>query len=150
MPDESLLIAEFLATTLANSTEVTALVGPRIFDTEAPQKPIAGQDVIYPCIIFQMQSPSDVSVVNGVRIFVRPLWVVKVIVDNDTYKNASLIYSAVDDALHLSSGSVSGGVIYKCWRDPDRGDPIRYSEPKPAGGYFRHRGGIYRIEAQSA
>ena len=76
---------------------------------------------------------------------VRPLWTVKVIVDDQTYKQAAAIYKLVDAAIQNTSGLVTDGSVYSCYRENE----IRYSEAKPGGGYWRHVGGVYRLEARA-
>lgn len=145
MADESALCAEFLYGKLNISAVTTALGGARIYDTDVPQEPLIGS-AIFPCVVFQQQSSVDTYGVGAVRIFVRPLWTVKVIVDENTYKNASAIFKLVDAALQGQSGTVTNGSVYACYREDTN---IRYSEPKQGGGYFRHVGGTYRLEARA-
>ena len=146
MADETALCAEFLYGKLNVSAITTALGAARIHDTDVPQKPISGPDTRFPCVVFQQQSSVDSYGVGAVRIFTRPLWTVKVIVDDDSYKNASAIFKLVDAALQGQSGTVTNGSVYACYREDTN---IRYSEPKPAGGYFKHVGGTYRLEARA-
>lgn len=147
MADESAIIAEFLYNKLNVSAVLTALGGgARIYDTEVPQIPLTGQTVLYPCVVYQLQAASDVWGVGGVRIFVRPVWTVKAIVDDQDYKSAAAIFKTVDAALQNQSGTATDGAIYSCTRE---GDGVRYSEPKIGGGYYRHRGAMYRIEARA-
>lgn len=146
MADEAAIIADFLYAKL-NVAAITAHVSTRIHDTDPPSKPITGQTVIFPCIVFQQQSPSDVLGIGGVRIFVRPLWLIKVIVDDTSrWEQAGAIFKVIDATLHNTSGTTADGSVYACVRE---NDAIRYSEPKTGGGYYRHRGGIYRIEARA-
>lgn len=147
MADESALCAEFLYGKLNVSTVITALGGvARINDTDVPQQPLTGPDTRFPCVVFQQQSAIDTFGVGAVRIFVRPLWTVKIIVDDDTYKNASAIFKLVDAAIQGQNGTVTNGSVYACYREDSN---IRYSEPKAGGGYFRHVGGTYRLEARA-
>ena len=147
MADESALCAEYLMTKL-NVSAVTNALGTavRIFDTDVPQNPITGQTALFPCVVYHQQASSDSFGVGAVRIFVRPIWTVRVIVDDDTFKNASVIFSLVDAALQNTSGAVTNGSVYACYRESQS---IRYSEVKPGGGYFRHVGALYRIECRA-
>ena len=152
MADESGLIAEYLYGKLNVSAVTNALgTAARIYDTFVPQSPITGQTLLFPCIVFQQQAGVDVWGVGARRIFVRPLWTVKVILDSgstvyNSFKHAGTIFSIVDATLQNTSGAVTDGSIYSCYRDSDS---IRYTEPKPAGGYFLHRGAMFRIEARA-
>jgi|SRR5215813_14687640 len=147
MADEEALIAEFLYSKLNVSSVTTALGGfARIYDTEVPQNPLTGDTVLYPCVVYQLQSAIDTYGVGGVRIFVRPIWTVKVIVDDQTYKQAGVIFSKVDAAIQNQHSTVTNGEVYSCTRESDG---IRYPEPKLGGGYYRHRGAMYRIEARA-
>lgn len=145
MSDESALCAEFLYNKLNVSAVTTALGAVRIFDSDIPQNPITGQTAKYPAVVYQQQASTDTYGVGAVRIFVRPLWTVKVIVDNQTYKQASAIYKLVDAALQNTSGTVTDGSVYACYRT----DMLRYTEPNPGGGYFRTVAGIYRLEVRA-
>lgn len=146
MADETALCSEYLYGKL-NVASVTNALGSasRIYESEIPQNPITGQTALFPCVVFHLQSSIDTFGTGAVRIFARPLWTVRVIVDDDTYKNASVIFSLVDAVLQNTSGTVTNGSVYACYRESQ----MRYSEPKPGGGYFRMIGGIYRLECRS-
>jgi hypothetical protein len=144
MADESAIIATYLYATLSASGALAGMISSRIYDTDVPEP--LGTVSFFPCVVFQEQAASDVVGMGGVRIMVNPVWVVKVIVDDDTYQNAGTIYALVDQLLHGSKGSTSAGEIFSCVRENDQ---IRFSEQKEGGGYYRHRGGAYRIEARA-
>src|SRR5262245_27976707 len=147
MSDESALCAEYLYSKLNVSAVTNALgTATRIYDTEIPQNPLTGQTVIFPAVVYQQQASSDSYGVGAVRIMVRPLWTVKVVVDDDTYKNASAIFSVVDAALQKTSGTVTNGSVYSCYRESQA---IRYSEQKAGGGFYRHVGAVYRLEVRA-
>jgi hypothetical protein len=150
MSDESALCAEFLYNKLNVSAITNALgTASRIYDTDIPQE----QATSFPCVVYQQQASQDSYGVGAVRIFVRPIWTVKVIVsssnysesDSGSYKAASAIFSLVDAALQGQSGTVTGGSVYACYRE----NQLRYSEAKPAGGYYRHVGATYRLECRA-
>lgn len=148
MAAESALIAEYLYGKLNVSTVTNALgTAARIYDTDVPQEAFVGS-AIYPCVIYQQQASVDTFTSGnmGARIFVRPLWTVKVITDEGTFKSAEAIYEIVDRVLQSTSGTVTNGSIYACYREDTN---IRYSEPKLGGGHFRHVGGTYRLEARA-
>lgn len=102
-------------------------------------------DITYPYIIFQMRpSMDDTTVVNGIRIFSRIDYLVKVVDRNQSYGLIAPIYSRVDQLLHMTSGTVADGQVYysqrmRPFRMPEIDDAIQY----------RHMGGIYRFTVQS-
>lgn len=147
MADESAICAEFLYTKL-NVSPVTNALGTaaRIYDTDIPQNPLTGQTALYPAVVFHQQSSVDTFGVGAVRIMVRPLWTVKVVVEDQTYKAASAIYSVVDSVLQGASGTATNGDVYKCYRESQ---DIRYPSPKAGGGFYRYVGGMYRIECRA-
>ncbi len=146
MADESALCAEYLYNKLNVSVVTNALgTAARIFEGEVPQDPITGQTALYPAVVFHQQASTDTFGVGAVRIMVRPIWTVRVIVDDQTYKDAAAIYSIVDSTLQNSNGTVTDGSVYSCYRKME----LRYSEGKAGGGYFRHVGGMYQLECRA-
>lgn len=147
MADEAALCADFLFAKL-NVSAVTNALGTavRIHDTDIPQLPIPGQTALYPAVVYHQQSSVDTYGVGAVRIMVRPLWTVKVAVDDQTFKVASVIFSIVDATLQGTSGTVASGDVYKCYRESQ---DIRYSEAKAGGGFYRYVGAIYRLECRA-
>lgn len=147
MADEAALCADFLYAKLNVSSVTNALgTAARIYDTDIPQNPITGQTALFPAVVFHQQSSVDTWGVGAIRIMVRPLWTVKVVVDDQTYKQASAIFSVVDSVLQNTSGTVSNGAIYSCFRESQ---DLRYSEIKSGGGFYRYVGGVYRIECRA-
>lgn len=147
MSDESAICAEYLYNKLNVSAVTNALgTASRIFESVVPQIPITGQTLLFPAVVYQQQSSSDTFGVGAVRIFVRPTFTVKVIVDNTGFKAASAIFSIVDKTIQNTSGTATNGSIYSCYRD---GQSIRYVEAKPAGGYFYHVGSMYKMEVRA-
>jgi len=146
MSDESALCAEYLFNKLNVSAVTNALgTASRIYDTDIPQNPITGQTALFPAVVYHQQASVDSFGVGAVRIMVRPLWTVKVIVDNVDYESASVIFSIVDAALQNTSGTVANGSVYSCYREQS----LRYSETKSGGGFYRHVGGVYRLECRA-
>lgn len=102
-------------------------------------------DVTYPYIIFQMHTAlPDSTVVNGIRIWSRLDYLVKVVDREQSYSTIAPIYSRMDQLLHLTAGTVADGQVY--WSQRIR--PFRMPEVDDAIQY-RHMGGIYRITVQS-
>lgn len=146
MADESALCADFLYGKLNVSAVTTALGAARIYDTIIPQPPTTGQTVLFPCVVYQQQSNSDTFGVGARRIMVRPTWTVKVVTEGTTFDSAATIFAAVDAAIQNTSGTVTDGSVYSCYRESES---IRYAEPKVGGGYYIHVGAMYRLECRA-
>ena len=146
MASESALCAEYLYNKLNVSTVTNALgTAARIFRNEVPQIPLTSLTVLFPCVVFHMQAGEDSFGTGAVRIFTRPIWTVKVGVESE-YKDAETIYAIVDSVLQNTSGTVSAGSVYSCYRT---NEIPGYSEPKIGGGYYRWVGGMYRLECRA-
>ena len=146
MSDEAAICSEWLYNKLNVSTITNALgTAARIFEDVVPQNPITGQTALFPAVVYHQQSSQDTWGMGGVRIFVRPLWTVKAVTE-DNYKAASAIFSLIDAALQNTSGTATNGSVYSCVRESQS---IRYSEVKPGGGYYKHVGALYRLECRA-
>ena len=109
MADEAAICADFLYKRLNVTTVINALgTASRIYDTDVPQNPITGQTAIFPCVTYHQQASSDTFGVGAVRIFVRSVWTVKVIVDDQTFKEAAVIFSIVDAAVRAETRIAHG------------------------------------------
>lgn len=140
--NEEQAAAKWLRTTLAAETDVTDLVGTRIYDTEAPQSPT------YPFVVFSMQAAADRKRpgANG-RMMSRALWLVKAVTQGSAesgYAAADALYNAVDAALVATTGNltISGQeyAIQSCFRT----QPVRGMETEKSVRYC-YVGGIYRV-----
>jgi len=101
--------------------------------------------VTFPYVSFQLRTPwPDTTVANGVRIFARMDYLVKVVDRAQSYADMVPIYNQIDKLLHLATGTVADGVVLftqrmQIFRFPEIDDAIQY----------RHLGGIYRLTVQS-
>lgn len=105
---------------------------------------IIPQDSPLPATVFNLQSSKDSAEVGAFRILTDALYQIKVIGHNE-HGNAAVdaIAAAIDAVLDKSSGDVSGGRVLSCVRER----PIAFTEVTKDKA-FRHRGGLYRIQAQ--
>src|ERR1700733_609293 len=131
MADETSIVAQYLYALLSGSSELTAQVGLRIYDTDVPEPPMGSTEPLYPCVVFQQQASSDTIGMGAVRIMSTPLWIVQVLVEDQLYSAAGMIYALVDQILHGTSGDTSGGQVFSCYRESAQ---IRFSEAKDGGG----------------
>lgn len=128
------VIEIYLASTLATVENVPGGVHSDVIPPNAP----------LPAIVFNYQSGTDVQVVGSERICTNALYQVKVVGYNDDGNVVvDAIADEIDSLLHKSSGTVTGGNVFSCVRER----PIAYTEAAQDKMY-RHRGGLYRIQAQ--
>ena len=146
MAAESALCSDFLYAKLNVSSVTNALgTASRIYRSDVPQYPPTGP-AAFPCVVYHMQAGSDSFGVGAIRIMTRPLWTVKVGVDDQPYEDAEVIYSIVDATIQGTSGTVSGGSVYSCFREMELPG---FSEKKSGGGHIRWVGGVYRMEVRA-
>jgi hypothetical protein len=149
---ESWAADEFIYAKLKNDATLTALIQAVYakYGQEVPADPEVYSDTVpstitFPYVIFQLRTPfPDTTVVEGIRIFTRLDYLVKVVDRAQSYADIAPIYSQVDKLLHLATGTVADGVVYftqrmQLFRFPEIDDAIQY----------RHLGGIYRLTVQS-
>jgi hypothetical protein len=140
--DESLAIDEWLYGTLTGDAALTAVVGQRVHNEQAPTTST------FPLVVFQLQSSIDVRGNGQTRIMVDALYVVRGIVANASYDaNSKLIAERIDALLHASSGGTADGGAASIFTS-HRTQHFRLAEEE-SGKQYRHLGGIYRIYAQS-
>lgn len=97
-----------------------------------------------PAVRFHAQSPgSDVTVINGVRVWADPLYLVAAVVEGSPVPLLPLA-DAIDSALHRASGETSTIRVLSCVREA----PYQLTEVSD-GRTFRHAGGMYRIKTQA-
>jgi hypothetical protein len=132
---EPLHIAEWLVTTLKGDTTLGPLING-VYDGLIPA------DKTLPAVRFQMQSPgNDVMVINGVRLWAAPLYLVAGVVEGSAVPLVP-IADAIDNALHKAVGETTTISIQSCVREA----PFTLTETDE-GRIFRHAGGLYRITA---
>lgn len=127
----------------AVAATLAGIVGDRIYEGAAP----AGS--LYPAVVFNLLAGSDQSAQGDVRIFSKPLYLVKIVTQQESFGLASQAYAIVDFLLQGAYGYVSvNGTLYfisRCNREA----AVEYAEEKELGR-FSHLGGKYRLMVQSA
>lgn len=131
---ETITVERWLYQVLTGDTELTNLVGDRIYSTIAPL------DAAFPYVVYQTQAGSDVQGVGTARIMSDLSMVVKGVDQGQSFVNLEAIANRIDAVLHGAQGS--GGVL-GCVRV----QPLAYVEIVDSIQY-RHLGGIYQIYAQ--
>jgi hypothetical protein len=101
-------------------------------------------DVNLPACRFQVQARHDVRGVGTHRIITQCDWLV--VVTRKGHEIAPLVplADALDTALHDHTGSTSTIQVLSCTRV----EPFTLLEPQDSGTYYRHAGGLYRIQSQ--
>lgn len=137
MANELQGFAKFLRDTLVNDAGVAALVGARVYEDKAPQ------GATFPYLIFSLNRARDLGAIGQQgRIHVRPAYLVRGTVQDESYADADAIAAAVDTALEGAKGtSTVGGSTYQI-RGVFHTAPVRYPETTD-GVQYRHSGGIY-------
>lgn len=92
----------------------------------------------FPVVVFNFQGGGDLN--DTPRRAKEPLYQIKAISNVSMYQ-AGVIDAALDTLLRNATLTVSNWTNYRCYRESD----IRYTELTPAGRYFYHSGGLYRI-----
>lgn len=127
----------FVGDVLLNDEAVAALVGDRIFEDEAPQ------GTAFPYVIVS-QNRARVLNAQGAdaRIHVRPAFLIRATVQDESYADADALASAVDAALTGAKGTATVGDTTYHIRGVFQTSPVRYPTSKD-GVHYRHSGGIY-------
>jgi hypothetical protein len=137
MSDESFLIDKWIYERLSTDATITTALGTRIYEGVAPQ------NAPYPFIIYQEQSPArDVRGVGTQRIMVEAFYLIKVITTG-SYSSVKTIVDRFDYLFHGIQTETSYVRINACVRERT----FRLPEVRESVVY-RHRGSIYRIQAQ--
>jgi len=134
---ESSAAAQFIYTKLAADSALTAIVGSRIYDQEAPQ------NATYPYVVFSFLSGVDLPVAGGGRLWSNMLFLVEAVGHVSSFGgNLGTAAARIDAVLQASNGSVTDGTISACVREEN----FRMVE-ELAGEQYRRIGGRYRIYA---
>lgn len=105
---------------------------------------VAPRDSAYPLVIYQLQTPSDVMTLNGSRIMTAGTWIVKAVMQTQSFSDLSGIAELIDGRLHRQRyGTVGSGSVLVCVRE----GPFKLVETLD-GLRISHLGGRYLIEAK--
>lgn len=102
---------------------------------------VAPVSASYPFIVYQMLSAgNDRQTMTLNRIWSDPLYLIYVVSKGGSTGPIESIDDALDTALQGASGTATGGVIVKCWREGI------FDEPQTLDGVtYQRLGGKYRI-----
>jgi hypothetical protein len=135
---ESGTAARWIVQTLLADSTITAAVGQKVFDTEAPQ------GALTPYILVEEYFSRDIMGVGIVRVKADLQYIVKYVKQSMSFVEMEPIADRVDFLLHGGSGTpTGGGSILAC----QRLRTLKYAEPDE-GLTFRHLGGIYFVQVQ--
>lgn len=126
----------------ALDTALSGLVGGRIYNQQAPQ------GAVRPFIIYAYQGGADLGAIGqDQRILVRPLYLVKVVSEGNSFAAGAAVMDAADELLYALRGTVTfNGKVYRIL-GMYRETPIRYVEMQSDGKRLNHVGGSYRIQS---
>lgn len=138
---ETLVIEGWINSTLLADTTITNAVGQRVAEGQAKEDWV---EPIYPMILFQEQSPPrDIHGVGATIIMVEGLYLIKAIVEGDSYVPAQPLAERINFLFHDKTVATAGGEIFSSVRER----PFRMPEVD-SGVDYRHLGAIYRIQAK--
>jgi len=138
---EVLLALEWLTTTLNADSTLTSIVTGGIWRGSAPV------EAVPPYIVMNLQAGSDITTMNGVRIYDGLLFQVKVIGPGTITTTLLAAANEIDSLLKRTSGvplTVDGlGAILACFRE----SPVQI-DSLVNGELWSDIGGMYRIQLQ--
>lgn len=127
--------SRFIFSQLTGHAPLMALVSG-VFESEAPQQ--QG----FPYVIFEYQSSEDLNAIPpDIRIFTRPIYLIKVVTRSDSYQSGAAIADQIEAAILKKSGVVDGIIQVM---GEFRISPVRYSEDFQ-GIRYNHIGGLYKF-----
>lgn len=138
---ESVMIDQWIESTLLNSSAVTNIVNDRVYLDLAPA------EAEYPFVVYQAISPPRTIRGLGVEHWmVDGNWQVKGTCRGDAYLPIAPLAAAIHAALVTNETDVvAGGMVFTCTFERQ----VMHGEPK-GQVQFRHLGGEYRIQAQAS
>lgn len=105
--------------------------------------PIAPDATAPPFVTFQLQAATDLTTLNGVRIWADTLWLVKVTVKANAATALATILDRIDALLHRTSGLIGTARVYWSQREG------LFSQPTTEQGIlYLQEGAFYRIKIQ--
>lgn len=143
MANELSRIERWITYALSNDTQLAAVVGSRIYHDQAPER------ADYPLVLFSLQFGQDVNGVGTCRILSRDTYQVKVVSReaNDAFRTAA---DRIDEVIGKARAAQHpSDLSFKF--SGQRTGPISYTEPDPdSSRFYRHLGGLYRIDVSAA
>jgi hypothetical protein len=144
--NEPVAADQWIYSTLKADSALTALIGgstsPRIYNEQAPQN---GTAIIFPCVIYQMQSSVNLMIVGPRQFWANMIYLVRGVHETSSYGGTMLtIAERIDAVLHAApiGETNSYGVIWACVLEQH----FRLPEVRD-GRNFRHFGALFRIYA---
>lgn len=138
MADEPGVVARWLTGKLVGDSQLSALVGGRIYPYKAPQ------GSAMPYLTWAFVAGEDVRVLGPARLWTNALYQI-LAYTNGLFADVRAVASRVDDLLSSASGSASGGYVYTCLRER-----ALESVDDSQGVDYPRAGGEYRITVQAA
>jgi hypothetical protein len=126
--------AHWLYETLTGSQAVTEAATGGVWENPAPAH------VDAPFVSFELLDAGDTLAVGASRILGTARYIVRVIGSDVALSELADAATAIDDALHGASGTVSEGIVAGCVRER----PFQMAEHS-GGITYRHLGGVYRV-----
>lgn len=140
---------QWIYETLVADSTIGSLAPGGFYRGAAPDKDKDGTLVPSPFVVFNYQSGSFKTTMNGVRVLSRVLYQIKATGLGDADHASGVAAAAAQiDALFKErrNETTTGGLIDSCIGDA----PIQYDEPAVAGVFWTHFGGLYELFIQQS
>ncbi|AZF90299.1 MAG: hypothetical protein BPHS0_13 [Phage 5P_3] len=135
-------IDKWLYDTLKADATLVALLASA---TAIYERGVLPQTATRPYVLYDLQTPSDVSAIGGYRIMTEVEATVRGVVEAENYSTARSIAARIDALLHRANAARNTyGLVLTCVRVA----PLRGSERIEGGGRVVWQGGVYRIQCQ--
>lgn len=131
---------------LASDSEITSVVGGRIYKYALPQSPI------YPLIVYSLASDSDFQGLGTVRIITRPLYLIKVISRGSPSPLVNLAADRIDEIVGKTTKDTfisTAGDMFAVSSRREAAVQFMERDPQVAGAIYFHLGGLYRLDVFS-
>lgn len=136
---ELIAMDDWIVSTLSSASDVTDIVGTRIFSEQMPK------DVKFPYVIFNTMATNDALTQDQVTVLVMADYQIKGVDRASSYNTLAPLSAAIYAALHRQGGTVTDGYIHRCSRQRT----IKYPEVRE-NVHYRHLGGMYRLWVEGA
>src|SRR5215207_915380 len=136
--NETYLADQWLYENLLADATLVGLIGSRFYADEAPAS------AVYPYVMWNLISATDVRGQGTFRIMVNCLYLVKVVGKATSYGALMPASDRIHAAIDAKGGdTIAGDHVFSCVRE----EPYRLSVSS-SGVSYRHLGGIFRIHVQ--